>query len=199
MVILGKGRNGTAKLLENNNVLKVTQSEGEFEVAKFVMKNKPNWHCHIFSAKKVGAYYHIEKEFVNPIFPKASKKKDSDERFEFCGIQHFFGKKELVISIAQKISATPIIVERENRATLDIAISPYNMCRPKEWGSNFNVLEFNPKAFSKLVYTNGLERKIYEWFVPAFFQAAKANIFTGDLYQNIGIDKEGKLVFFDCM
>ena len=202
MKLLGKGKTGKAYLLENGNVLKVTSDKDEFEIALKIIKEKPKWSSRIIKAEKQQRKYYIEKAFVNPIFPKADKKGSmnyGDARFEFTGQQFLQYPKMLdKIKKISKILNSKIIVQG-TVCTVKNAFSPYNLCRPKEWGNVFEIKKFNPVSISKIIYENSNDRKIYEWFVPAFFEAKKFGAYTGDLYQNIGKKGNGQLCFFDVM
>jgi len=68
MKLIGKGKNGKAYLNTDNTVTKITKSKLEYDFALFVIKNKPEWFCKVFSAEKISTRsYRITKELVTAI------------------------------------------------------------------------------------------------------------------------------------
>jgi hypothetical protein len=186
--------------LDNGNVLKITKDKEEFEMAIRIMNSKPTWAATIFSAIEKNGMYHIEKEFVKPIFPKESKTSSmnyGDARFEFTGRQWFDTENEadLINKISDILNVN--IKNSNGRSTFDTAISCFNMCQQNDLGTEFNIVEFNPKSISKLIYKNKKERTLYEWFVVTFFKARAFGAFVNDLYTNIGINSNGDYCIFD--
>lgn len=200
MKFIGAGKTGKAYLLENGNVLKITPDVDEFEMAKRIMAENPAWASKIISTEEKNGLYYIEKSFVNPIYPKAGKTDSmnyGDARFEFTGKQYARNDSEFqTMEHISKILGSDY-KKSNGIGTIKKAIAPFQMCQPNDFGSNFNVEEFDPKSISKYLYKNKKERKLFDWFVVSFFQAKKFGAFTKDLYQNIGIDSEGNFCFFD--
>jgi hypothetical protein len=189
MQLLGKGKNGKAYRMENGNVLKITKSFEEFTTALELMKSKPKWSVKILKAEKVGKMYHIEKEFVSPVSDVKG------EEFEYPYQNQWFKTKDDAEAFATGNNMVATVSFEQN--TVTTAINPFYMSRPKDWGMNFEVKEFDYKKVSKKLPKE--QRAFYVWFCKSFFEAKSMGIYTGDLYQNIGINSKGQYCFFDLM
>jgi hypothetical protein len=199
---IGEGKTGKAYLLDNGNVLKITTDVDEFETAKKIIYESPKWSPNIFKAEKINGKYHIEKEYVEPIFPKAGKNDSmnyGDARFEFTGRQYFRNEKDFYKM--EKVADILGLEAKEKNGMITViqAIAPFQMCQPNNFGESFIVQKFDAKSISKILYKDKKERELFEWFVYNFFLVKSFGGFTGDLYQNIGVRSNGDFCFFDVM
>lgn len=167
--IIGKGKNGIAYEYQNH-VLKVTDNPYEGEAAKRLVKNPQPWSCKIYEVEEISdGRFFILKEMV-----QVKEYDPTDENGEFYGVE---GTLESL------------------QNTLH---TPYQLCQLPQ---GYELRDLTKEEIKNIVRSQRtkLGGKVYEWFYRVFSSAEKFEIDTRDLYQNIGVNKDGEFVFFDVM
>lgn len=188
---LGSGKTGTAYLLADGNVLKVSGDSDEFEMACKLIENPQQWSVKIFSATKIGKKFYIVKERVEMI---NAGEKEADRWYGYNGRGNAWANEELKALFLQSI-------EGQGNVTFIAG----DFCRGYEnagYGRQINRVKLTDEQIEMIAegyYYEQRDKDIFRWFARNVWAAYEFGCDVRDLYANMGIDKEGRIVFFDVM